>query len=105
MLLSITAIATKIISYSFLLIDDGNKLLDKGEVDLAIDCYNKALAIGGKEREGVILFMRGQALYGRAINARLRNKDLLNMTKQVLPKYDDLLQVMFALSNSPLAFK
>ena len=45
---------------------EGNVHLRSGEVDLAIECYNKALAIVDSEQEGVLLVMRGSALLQRA---------------------------------------
>jgi hypothetical protein len=54
-----------------------NVYLKSDEVNLAIDAYNKALAIGDKEQEGVLLVMRGTALLQRAYAYRLRHKDIV----------------------------
>ena len=54
-----------------------NVYLKSDEVNLAIDAYNKALAIGDKEQEGVLLVMRGTALLQRAYAYRLRRKDIV----------------------------
>ena len=40
--------------------------LRSGEVDQAIECYDKALELGDQEQEGVLLVMRGTALLQRA---------------------------------------
>jgi hypothetical protein len=39
-------------------------------VDLAIECYDKALELGDREQEGVLLVMRGTALLQRAYACR-----------------------------------
>lgn len=52
------------------IVDEGNIHLRNGEVDLAIDCYDQALALGDKEQEGVLLVMRGTALLQRAYACR-----------------------------------
>ena len=44
---------------------EGNIHLRNGEVDSAIDCYDKALELGDREQEGVLLVMRGTALLQR----------------------------------------
>jgi hypothetical protein len=44
--------------------------LRNGNVDLAIDCYDKAIELGDKEQEGVLLVMRGTALLQRAYACR-----------------------------------
>jgi tetratricopeptide (TPR) repeat protein len=61
------------ISYVFLTTysqDEGNVYLRTGEVDRAIDCYDRALELGDKEQEGVLLVMRGTALLQRAYACR-----------------------------------
>lgn len=75
-----------------------------GEVDIAIDCYDKALALGDKEQEGVLLVMRGTALLQRAYVCRLRHKDIIAIAEQVLPNYSSLQQIITTLlsSNSTL---
>lgn len=52
-------------------IDEGNVYLRSGEVDMTIECYDKALLLGDKEQEGVLLVMRGTALLQRAYICRL----------------------------------
>lgn len=44
--------------------------LRDGNVDMAIDCYDKAIELGDKEQEGVLLVMRGTALLQRAYASR-----------------------------------
>ena len=44
--------------------------LREGSVDLAIDCYDKAIEFGDQEQEGVLLLMRGTALLQRAYASR-----------------------------------
>ncbi len=44
----------------------GNALLEKGEISGAIDAYNKAIATGYTEQEGLILLMRATAYLKRA---------------------------------------
>lgn len=42
-------------------------------MDLAIECYDKALELGDREQEGVLLVMRGTALLQRAYACRCFN--------------------------------
>jgi hypothetical protein len=49
---------------------EGNVFLRGGDVDLAIECYDKALELGDREQEGVLLVMRGSALLQRAYACR-----------------------------------
>ena len=51
-------------------VDEGNVYLRNGEVDMAVECYDKALLLGDKEQEGVLLVMRGTALLQRAYICR-----------------------------------
>lgn len=77
---------------------EGNVFLRSGEVDSAIDCYNKALDLGDHEQEGVLLVMRGTALLQRAYAYRMRHKELLQLALDVLPYYEGLNQLLGALS-------
>ena len=43
-------------------------------MDLAIECYDKALELGDREQEGVLLVMRGSALLQRAYACRYRSE-------------------------------
>lgn len=72
----------------FFQLDEGNIHLRGGEVDLAIDCYDKALAMGDKAQEGVLLVMRGTALLQRAYACRLRHKEIMAIVEQLLPTFD-----------------
>jgi tetratricopeptide (TPR) repeat protein len=76
---------------------EGNVFLRNGQVDLAIDCYNKALELGDKEQEGVLLLMRGSALLQRAYDYRIRYRDVLSLAEEVLPKIDTLMLLMMVL--------
>lgn len=53
---------------------EGNVFLRSGDVDLAIECYDKALELGDREQEGVLLVMRGSALLQRAYACRFNLK-------------------------------
>ena len=55
-------------------ISEGNVFLRGGDVDLAIECYDKALELGDREQEGVLLVMRGSALLQRAYACRYQVK-------------------------------
>lgn len=67
---------------------EGNILLRNGQVDDAIECYNKALSLGDQDQEGVLLVMRGTALLQRAYACRLRHRDMLNIAENVLPTFE-----------------
>eukprot|EP01041_Mallomonas_annulata_P006415 gene6415-12970_t len=67
---------------------EGNVHLRGGEVDRAIECYNRALSLGDHEQEGVLLVMRGTALLQRAYGYRMRYKDLLTAAQEVLPNME-----------------
>jgi tetratricopeptide (TPR) repeat protein len=75
---------------------EGNVFLREGEVDQAIECYNKALALGDKEQEGVLLVMRGSALLQRAYACRLRYKDIMSYAEEVLPSIDAIRGILDA---------
>eukprot|EP00981_Chlorochromonas_danica_P005052 scaffold1016_cov175-Ochromonas_danica.AAC.10 len=79
---------------------EGNIYLRSGEVDQAIECYDKALSLGDKEQEGVLLVMRGTALLQRAYACRLRYKDIANVAQVILPSYEMLVKVLEMLSTS-----
>lgn len=76
---------------------EGNVFLRNGQVDLAIDCYNKALELGDKEQEGVLLLMRGSALLQRAYDYRIRYREVLSLAEEMLPKIDTLLLLLMVL--------
>ena len=77
---------------------EGNVFLREGEVDYAIDRYNRALALGDKEQEGVLLVMRGSALLQRAYACRLRHKDLLLYAEQALPSLETIKSTLEAIN-------
>ena len=78
---------------------EGNVFLREGEVDYAIDRYNRALALGDKEQEGVLLVMRGSALLQRAYACRLRYRDMLSYAEQVLPSLESIKATLEAISS------
>eukprot|EP00607_Mallomonas_marina_P008669 CAMPEP_0182424928 /NCGR_PEP_ID=MMETSP1167-20130531/11226_1 /TAXON_ID=2988 /ORGANISM="Mallomonas Sp, Strain CCMP3275" /LENGTH=295 /DNA_ID=CAMNT_0024605133 /DNA_START=387 /DNA_END=1270 /DNA_ORIENTATION=- len=82
---------------------DGNVYLSYGEVDKAIDCYNKALELGDNEQEGVLLVMRGTALLQRAYGYRMRYKDLFAVAQEVLPCVQTVACLMTAIQIFPPA--
>lgn len=73
---------------------EGNVHLRNGEVDLAVDCYDRALELGDKEQEGVLLVMRGTALLQRAYACKIRYKDIGNIAEGVLPSLEGLRQLL-----------
>ena len=90
-------------SYSFLRIHSlihllGNVHLRDGEVDQAIDCYNRALELGDNEQEGVLLVMRGTALLQRAYAYKMRFKDMITIAEDILPNEKRLDLLLFTYS-------
>lgn len=77
---------------------EGNVNLRSGNVDEAIDCYDRALDLRDKEQEGVLLVMRGTALLQRAYSARLRYKDIIAVADRILPTAESIGFVFNALS-------
>ncbi len=91
-------------SYSFLRIHSlihllGNVHLRDGEVDQAIDCYNRALELGDNEQEGVLLVMRGTALLQRAYAYKMRFKDMITISEDILPTEKRLGLLLFTHSS------
>ena len=83
---------------------EGNLHLKSGKVDLAIEFYDKALAFGDQEQQGVLLVMRGTALLQRAYAYRLRYKDIMNIAQIVLPSLNSLKNIVEELSILPPSF-
>jgi tetratricopeptide (TPR) repeat protein len=73
---------------------EGNVFLRNGDVDNAIECYDKALELGDREQEGVILVMRGTALLQRAFLYRMRHKDISTFVQEILPS-TEVIRAMF----------
>lgn len=73
---------------------EGNVFLRNGDVDHAIECYDKALELGDREQEGVLLVMRGTALLQRAYAYRMRHKDISMFVQEILPS-TGVIQSMF----------
>lgn len=88
--LNVNATAAEVLRLNY----EGNVYLKNGEVDLAIEMYNKALKLGDKEQEGVLLVMRGTALLQRAYAYRLRHKDVYQIAEQVLPSYYAISEIL-----------
>lgn len=77
---------------------EGNVHLRSGDLDSAIECYDKALELGDREQEGVLLVMRGTALLQRAYSCRMRSKDLSALANEVLPSIEGVRNLLNALS-------
>lgn len=78
----INPFAAKCLKYNY----EGNAYLDKQEITLAIESYNKALATNYKDQEGVLLVMRSTAYLQRAYNHRLKLKEVVqDLTKNTPP--------------------
>ena len=78
---------------------EGNILLRAGKVDDAIDKYSRALSLGDREQEGVLLVMRGTALLQRAYACRMRYKDIMLLARVVLPSFEGTASVVDAFSR------
>jgi tetratricopeptide (TPR) repeat protein len=63
----------------------GNGHLEAGKVDLAIDAYDKALATGVPEQEGIILLMRATAYLQRAAAHRAELKTIVSDLASMVP--------------------
>lgn len=63
----------------------GNGYLEGGKIDLAIDSYDKALATGFVEQEGIVLLMRATAYLQRAANHRSELKTIVNELATMVP--------------------
>ena len=81
---------------------EGNILLRNGQVDEAIEFYDKALSLGDIDQEGVLLVMRGTALLQRAYACKLRHGDILSIAQEILPSYEIMTQLVSALMTSSL---
>eukprot|EP01035_Chromulina_nebulosa_P018031 gene18031-23673_t len=77
---------------------EGNVFLSNGDVNRAIDCYDKAIELGDKEQEGVLLVMRGTALLQRAYANKLKYKDILQIAEDILPTSEGVSIVLNAIS-------
>jgi len=67
----------------------GNSHLDKGEVALAIQCYDRALEAGYKDQEGVLLVMRATAYLQQAYNHRKELKVAVQALEESVPDLSD----------------
>lgn len=78
---------------------EGNIQLRAGNVDAAIDNYSHALSLGDGEQEGVLLVMRGTALLQRAYDCRMRYKEIMSLSRDVLPSFEGTYAVVDAFSR------
>lgn len=78
---------------------EGNIQLRAGNVDAAIDNYSRALSLGDGEQEGVLLVMRGSALLQRAYVCRMRYKEIMSLSRDVLPSFEGTYAVVDAFSR------
>lgn len=72
----------------------GNGYLEAGRVASAIDAYNKALAVGTADQEGIILLMRTNAYMQRAAAHRETLKDIVDQLAGMVPEAETL-QTLF----------
>lgn len=84
---------------------EGNIHLRNGEVDLAIECYDKGLELGDTEQEGVLLVMRGTAFLQRAYACKMRHRDIILLSEEVLPTIDGVRNILNALSSLETSLK
>lgn len=63
----------------------GNGHLEAGQVDLAIDAYDKAIETGVSQQEGIILLMRATAYLQRAVSHRAILKEIVNELIGMVP--------------------
>ncbi|GAX16107.1 hypothetical protein FisN_3Hh413 [Fistulifera solaris] len=63
----------------------GNGHLEAGQIDLAIDAYDKAIETGVTQQEGIVLLMRSTAYLQRAITHRTTLKEIVNELIGMVP--------------------
>lgn len=68
----------------------GNGYLEAGKVAHAIDAYDKALATGVADQEGIILMMRANAYLQRAASHREKLKDIVKHLTGMVPNTETL---------------
>jgi len=83
----------------------GNAHLDKGEISLAIQAYDRAIASNYKEQEGVLLVMRATAYLQRAFNHRVKLKEEVNDLIKLTPETDKLSQLYEIMIENPVLAK
>lgn len=83
----------------------GNAHLDKGEISLAIEAYDRAIAANYKDQEGVILVMRATAYLQRAFNHRQKLKQEVKELTKMVPETDKLGQLYQLLIENPILAK
>ena len=82
--LAVNVTSAKVLDLNY----EGNVHLRNGDLDAAIECYDRALDLGDREQEGVLLVMRGTALLQRAYSCRMRSKDLSAIANELLPSIE-----------------
>jgi tetratricopeptide (TPR) repeat protein len=92
--LAVNVTSAKVLDLNY----EGNVHLRSGDLDSAIECYDKALELGDREQEGVLLVMRGTALLQRAYSCRMRSKDLSALANEVLPSIEGVRNLLNALA-------
>lgn len=83
---SVTKPAAECLKYNFL----GNAHLDKKEIGEAIKCYDKAMATGWTDQEGVVLVMRATAYLQRAYSHRRALTSMVARVTKGMPSTEDL---------------
>lgn len=68
----------------------GNGYLEAGQVDLAIDAYDKAIETGVSQQEGVVLLMRATAYLQRAAGHKEDLKEIVSELVEMVPATSSL---------------
>jgi tetratricopeptide (TPR) repeat protein len=80
----------------------GNGHLEAGQVEYAIEAYDKALAVKGvPDQEGIVLLMRATAYQQRASKHREKLKEILDDLMTLVPDTDSLLELFQATEHQP----
>lgn len=80
--------AAECLKYNF----EGNAHLDSNDVSKAIECYDKAIATGWADQEGVLLVMRATAYLQRAYAHRRALASVLGKVARGMPSLDMLMK-------------
>ena len=100
--LAVNVTSAKVLDLNY----EGNVHLRNGDLDSAIECYDRALELGDREQEGVLLVMRGTALLQRAYSCRMRSKDLSAIANELLPSIEGTIYITTSYSHSfPLTYE
>jgi tetratricopeptide (TPR) repeat protein len=79
----------------------GNGHLEAGQLEYAIEAYDKALAVVVPGQEGIVLLMRATAYQQRASKHREKLKEILDDLMALVPDTDSLLELFQATANQP----